>query len=422
MKRLLPLLIVMLVSSSVNAQQWQDPSIAAELRENLQRAGINSHCYEFVPHHDTKAPKGYKAFYISHYGRHGSRSDWGADNYKAVANALDKAKDAGILTPEGDSLRQEAWMVFNLHNGMDGRLTQRGVREHARIAENMYRRFPEVFKKGNRQIRSYSSTVQRCIISMIGFTNRLNEMQPSLEFLWDTGERFMDYISNGASDEINKGTAPMLEELDRSYTPDTASFLKRIFTDPGRAGDFIGSAVDFEYKVFLVAKIADSFEIPGNVYRHIPFDGIYKWSEGISMLIYTRQCNSVEFGEKRMERTEPLVRDFVDKADEVIEKGNWTADLRFGHDFPLLAFVNYLGLEGVGDRLTFDEASSRWHGWKNIPFASNFQAVFYKDKKGDVLVKFLYNEEETLLRGLDPVQGPYYRWNDVKANVKGYLR
>lgn len=415
-------ILLLALAAPAAAQQRQEPSIAAALQENIQRAGINTHCYEFAPIHDTKAPKGYKPFYISHYGRHGSRSDWGASNYRDVALALDKAKEAGILTPEGDSLRQEAWKVFRLHDGMDGRLTQRGVREHAQLAENMYKRFPQVFRKGNGMIRAYSLTVQRCIISMTSFTNRLNEMQPSLEFQWDTGERFMDYISNGSTEEIDKASAKMLDELDRSYVPDTASIMRRLFTDPQKAREFVPDALAFEHKVFQTAKIADSFDVPENLYRHLPFDAVYKWSEGISMLIYMRQCNSVELGSLRMATTEPLVRDFVEKADEVIEKGNWTADLRFGHDFPLLAFVNYLGLEGVGDRMTFDEARVRWRGWENIPFASNFQAVFYRNKGGDVLVKFLYNEKETLLRGLQPVEGPYYRWSDVKTGIKGYLR
>lgn len=423
MKKIFSLLflLVCLAATGQNAQK-QDPAIAAALKENLNRAGINTHCYEFTPLHDTRAPKGYKPFYISHYGRHGSRSDWGAQNYRDVAEALDKAKEAGILTAEGDSLREEAWLVYRSHDGMDGRLTQRGVREHAQLAENMYKRYPQVFKKGNGQIRSLSSTVQRCIISMIGFTNRLNEMQPSLAFYWDTGERFMDYISNGASSDIIQESQVLLKELDRSYTPDTTFLLRRIFTDPEKAKAFVPDAVGFEHKVFLTAKIADSFDIPRNVYRHLPFDAVYKWSEGIQMDIYMRQCNSVEFGPRRMALTEPLVRDFVEKADEVIEKGNWTADLRFGHDYPLLAFVNYLGLEGVGDRLTFEQARSGWPGWKRIPFASNFQAIFYRNKAGDVLVKFLYNEQETLLRGLTPVEGPYYRWSDVRENIKGYLR
>jgi hypothetical protein len=43
--------------------------------------------------------------------------------------------------------------------------------------------------------------------------------------------------------------------------------------------------------------------------------------------------------------------------------------------------------------------------------------VFYKGK-GDVLVKVLVNESEKLLGGLTPVQGCYYRWNDLKSKIQ----
>jgi hypothetical protein len=43
--------------------------------------------------------------------------------------------------------------------------------------------------------------------------------------------------------------------------------------------------------------------------------------------------------------------------------------------------------------------------------------VFYKGK-GDVLVKVLVNESEKFLGGLTPVQGYYYRWNDLKAKIE----
>ena len=84
--------------------------------------------------------------------------------------------------------------------------------------------------------------------------------------------------------------------------------------------------------------------------------------------------------------------------------------------------MSYLGLEGVGDRMTAEEARSNWFAPFNVPFAVNLQMVFYRNRKGDVLVKFLFNEKETLLRGLDPVEGPYYSWSTVKDNIKGYLR
>ena len=114
--------------------------------------------------------------------------------------------------------------------------------------------------------------------------------------------------------------------------------------------------------------------------------------------------------------------DIVAKADDAIANGSCVADLRFGHDYPLLGLVSYLGIEGVGERLAGEDICDKWLGFWEIPMASNLQIIFYRNKKGDVLVKFLYQEKERLLRGLEPVTGPYYRWEDVKANLEGYKR
>ena len=50
------------------------------------------------------------------------------------------------------------------------------------------------------------------------------------------------------------------------------------------------------------------------------------------------------------------------------------------------------------------------------------QIVFYRNRDGHVLVKFLVNEKETLLRGLEPMQGPYYEWSVVRENLDGWRR
>ena len=81
------------------------------------------------------------------------------------------------------------------------------------------------------------------------------------------------------------------------------------------------------------------------------------------------------------------------------------------HDYQLLAFCSKIGVKGIGERLTKEEAVE-WPGWLYSPFAGNFQMVFYKNKAGNVLVKCFINERETTLLGLP--DGPYYQWEDVK--------
>ena len=47
----------------------------------------------------SKAPKGYKPFYISHYGRHGSRYAWNDETYTLLRDVFPKAKELNVLTP-----------------------------------------------------------------------------------------------------------------------------------------------------------------------------------------------------------------------------------------------------------------------------------------------------------------------------------
>ena len=61
------------------------------------------------------APKGYRPFYISHYGRHGSR--WLANDreYSNVTKPLERAAKAGKLTDKGRKLLERVCSPANRH-------------------------------------------------------------------------------------------------------------------------------------------------------------------------------------------------------------------------------------------------------------------------------------------------------------------
>ncbi len=102
---------------------------------------------------------------------------------------------------------------------------------------------------------------------------------------------------------------------------------------------------------------------------------------------------------------------------KMVATGVCAAALRFGHDAGLGPLAVIFGLEGAGDRVAPEDAWETSPGWKWMPMAANLQVVFYRDKSGEVLVKVLYNEQETKARGLVPLAGPYYRWQDLREHV-----
>ena len=414
--------LLTLGTTAAFAQAWRSEIAVRALQEEHSRAGNNLNSYEFFPIYDTPAPKGYKPVYISHYGRHGSRSNWGGKAYNNVIATLEAAQQEGLLTPAGEMLLQGARDVLAGWDGMDGRLSQRGAREHAAIAERLYNRYPGVFK-GQKNVRAFSSTVQRCIISMNSFTNSLIRQNTQLNIRLDTGEKFMDYLDNekGWQQITSAGMRKSFEYM-RQVPDDTLGVMTRLFTDVEKARTFVDSPRRLTANVFDTAVVAEDFDIEENLYRFLPFDAIYnRWAQN-NLFLYLGHCNSADVGAQRVAMAQSCVEDIVEKADECIATGAYAADLRFGHDYPLMALASYLGIEDVGERWEVDEVCDHWYGFWNICMASNLQIIFYRNKAGRVLVKFLYQEKERLLRGLKPVEGPYYDWETVKANLEGYKR
>ena len=124
MKRFL--ITILFLGTTLVSYAQLSPQMEAYIRENPGRAAGVIHSYEFLPLKDTPAPTGFKPFYISHYGRHGSRSHSSDKSYVLLRDCLQTAKEEGILTSSGDSLLACALQMIQLHNGMDGRLTARG--------------------------------------------------------------------------------------------------------------------------------------------------------------------------------------------------------------------------------------------------------------------------------------------------------
>ena len=416
MKRILTFLLCCVALTSA-AQSIPDEALYRAIREVPQRAGINLRSYEFNPLHDTPAPAGYQPFYISHYGRHGSRSNSDGHNYLRLIKQLEAARKDGALTADGEHLLEVTRCVNEANQGMSGRLTPRGREEHRRLAERMYRRYSAVFRKGSRRIFAASSIVPRCLVSMNAFTMELKALQRNLDIDIDTGERFMEYIGKSGSSELRNKVRAINDSIEKAYVPDTLYVLTRLFKDPAAARRYVPSATKLTRDVFNTAKSTDAFDIEENLFRYLNERDVWHWASQASLNIYLCQANSEAYGAERMKRASDLAGDIVRRADEVIAGAPRSADLRFGHDFPFIGLVSYLGLEGVSRRLSADVARGEWDGSRYTPFAANLQMVFYRNRKKEVLVKFLMNEKETLIPELSAVKGPYYRWDDVKALI-----
>ena len=437
MKRFLVLSLLAACCVSLGAQE----AALRLLAENPDRASNNMHSYEFAPIHDTPAPKGFKPFYISHYGRHGSRYEQNSTFARNAQAGFAYLDSLGLLTPAGKSLWADVEAVVEAHKGMEGSLTPRGAREHQQIAARMADRYPSVFKDKSRQeVNCFSSTNFRCIVSMINFVYSLKEQCPKKEFTFTSAERFMAYI-NPSLRVPRPGEAPaprpsfppggfpgMQPQGPRPFTPATGEpgydftrFLTPLFTDLDAAVKALGNPEPFVRAIFTTGGLCQLVDFLGiDIYRNYftPEELTYLWAEGNDS-IYRMWGGSVENGDVIRYAIRPLLMDFVEKADAAMQPGSHrAADLRFGHDTSLLPLFALMGIDDPQYRhFPYKQAHEMgWYAFFQIPMAGNCQMIFYKNKQGEVLAKVLYNEQEVRLPGIEAVSGPYYRWDELKAH------
>jgi len=389
---------------------------------HLSPIGVNAHPYDFLPTHDTPAPEGFQPFYISHYGRHGSRADQGWRYYPYLIETLSQAQADSALTPVGDSLLRLTRQINALYGDMPRRLLPLGQKQHALLAQRMAARYPEVFAVDSPRVRAISSMVPRCIMSMSAFTNALTADHPDIRYTMDCGERFQEYINcRGKLNLTENDTPPLIDSLTSTMPRGYNESLAKLFVRTSYLPDSMQE--QFIYAVYSTLIYAADFEVEITPTMFLSEQTFIYYDARTTYHFYIDFCNS-PYGYLRRPYAQLGLNDIISKADE----GGVVADLRFGHDDPLLALVNSMELEGVGTALPYDSILTAWPGAQYLPMAANVQLVFYRQTDSlsevrsprcqngsdEVLVKALYNEQECRIHGLEPVNSYYYHWSDVR--------
>lgn len=436
MKKILALLLTMAISG---------------IAQDRYQMGSNYYAYPTPNAKYTKAPAGYKPFYLSHYGRHGSRFHQPADHYHALYNTLAKADSAGKLTELGKSLLERAKYLDEYAAPRAGDLTQLGVAQHQGIAKRMVKNFPELFKN-NAYIEAYASTSTRCVVSMAAFLEELRAQKPKLDIHQESGKYLMAFISPLDFGKIigESNTPAWQKENEKLYSHvNPARMMNAIFNDSTYAQKNI-DASDLFSKIYEIGN-----SLQGSPEIEFSFDDLWT-DEDLAARWHAQNAwwysvlGNNPFGKKEgLENARPLLKNFLDVADKVIAADTTapakktaakpakktTATLRFGHDTVIFPFAVLLQLENGTQNTDIETADMEnlhkvWRDYEISPMAANVQFVFYKSsKKGaPILVKVMLNETEqklpvtcdtaALRQNSGTVKNcpaaPYYRWEDFR--------
>ena len=404
---------------AANAQGY-----AELIKENPAMAGANMMNYHYETSSMTPPPKGYKAFYISHYGRHGSRYDTSDVNAMYVWPVMRKAAEAGLLTDVGMAFYKDLNAVLSEQDGKYGMLTSLGAREHREIAERMAENFPQVFGKrsGRKHVLCQSSLSPRCLISMTNFSQSLDRNTQGLDFEYIAGNKFQEAIAFVPKPESAKKMARAKEEDVRKATMKPMEIIEYFFNDTEAALELIKNPFEFEQRLYLASCVGHLSDNGACLLAHWPHEILVRNFEVRNPRFYLSYGMSDEMSDYQKQISRKLLADFVQRADDALKEGsNMAADLRFGHDTALLPLVGHIRIEGMENWAAFDQVNSVWNSSVSICMGSNLQMIFYRNKSGEVLVKMLYNEKETTIPALKTFSGPYYKWSDLRQYFAGLL-
>ena len=408
--------VALCMTLAVSAQQARE-----DFRKDITLSGSNYKAYPGPQKQLTPAPAGYKPYYISHYGRHGSRYLIGANDYDRPYNALKKLADAGMLTEKGLEVFDKVGQIREEARGRDGELTKLGAEQHRGIAKRMYERFPEVFK-GKTNIDAKSTMVIRCILSMENALLQFAMMNPELNITHDASRHDMYYMNQKDSVLTSlKGKGSKSQEFHE-------------FSKKHRTGQRVADLL-FKDKEFLEKNKIDGrrlvekiFELASNIqstelrhkfqmYDLFNEDEVYDFWAGSNAWWYVNYGNSPLSGGNQGFSQRNLVRKIISEADSCLAFPHPGATLRYGHDTMVMPLVCLLNLNGYGKQMPLEDLDKNgWHNYRIFPMACNVQFIFYhkNDKDKDVIFKVLLNEDEAELPDLKPVQGCYYKWGDFK--------
>ena len=388
----------------------QRMNVLDEVKANPQKSYGTDYPYTFDAPALTKAPKGYKPFYISHYARHGSRYYWNNSLYLELDTIMTEAHEKGLLNAEGEKFYDQYKALYPEFMAGMGELTRVGWDQHQAIARKMYESFPEVFKNGG-HVRAISSLTGRCVISMSAFCQALVQCNPKIDIYEQSSRSILPGVKPDADENPYRVQAPRARlTMDMSgFKPDA---------QPVASNDEIVSRL-FKSTEGLSRSSRRIYSNLKNLYTSLPSIGHEELLVGLfSPDELTAGWESSNLSSYRnwyrdINVMKPIVADILEQAKLVVDgKSDDIASLRFGHDTNLGPLTILMGInmpkEGVSDP---NELKYYFQNYQ-IGKAANLQFIFYKSKKNpEVLVKCLQNGYEVQLP-LDTDNYPYYNWSD----------
>ena len=256
--------------------------------------------------------------------------------------------------------------------------------------------------------------------------NRIQELMKEVEIYKQASESTMEYLNPFS---LNN---PDVHETDEGYNNKYAYWQKDframckeklhpsevfgpLIKDCSILDEF-GKPLDLEMALFSIASnVQVNGQLKDSFWPFIPMEEIYSIYECRNFRFYASKGADTLYQKGRqwafVWRT---MQDIIDKADSDIASGEYAARLRFGHDIIVMSLLVLLDVDGYNKPVgSISEVKDVFRSY-DFPMSLNTQFVFYRNSRGDVLVRLLYNERDVALPIPDCGTPYFYRWSDFR--------
>ena len=302
----------------------------------------------------------------------------------------------------------------------------KGQEQHRQIASRMYNNYKSVFKKAE-YIDAKTTIVPRCMMSMTAFCNELMRLNNKLDIHYECGKPFQKWLNPYYKDNDPRLAAYI--DLFRHNTNcewiqqwrryrhenvDISRLLHSMFKP-----DYVKSMPmphDFVFHLFKTATSLPGTPTEESILDIFTNEELYEQWRLINIIFYHEKGPSGIKDRFLNGVSTPLLEKIIEDAEQKVAAGVEAVTLRFGHDGNIMGLLNTMRVPGWCEEVnSYEDIEKVWQDY-NIPMGCNLQWIFYRNKKGDVLVKMLLNEEEIAFpAAINGDMAPYYRWEDVRT-------
>ena len=393
-----------------------------EIYADILKSGSNYMAYQAPTKALTKAPKGYEPFYMSHYGRHGSRWLINENDYTSVIRVFRRANELGKLTPLGKEALAKLERFIPTTKGRLGELSDIGEQQHHGIGRRMTENFPEIFSGKDAEVDARSTVVVRCILSMTAECEELTAFNPQMKMHNDVSESYQYYLNHNFSQRLkdaSRNRGSIVDEYKKKYTH-PERFCRALFNDESYWNDEDFRPRSFMRAVFNVITNMQSHGNGEDMWNLFTTEECYDLWKIVNIDWYLGYGAAPQTGGIMQFNQADLLHNIIETTDTIMASKTFKngATLRFGHEVCVMPLACLLELDSCGRQVQdLDHLEDYWVNYRIYPMACNIQLVFYRSKKqkdAPILVKALLNEKEATL----PVptdQYPYYKWDDLRA-------